>query len=60
MDRETIGVGGIVGAAYIDPARCQGCGLCTAECPAKAIELAGYRDDQMMEPAGAILGRWRA
>ena len=46
-------VGGLRGAAWIDPARCQGCGTCTAECPAKAIQLLGYRDEQIMSGAGA-------
>jgi heterodisulfide reductase subunit A len=48
------GVGGLRGAAWIDPARCQGCGTCTAECPAKAIQLLGYRDEQIMSG----VGRW--
>lgn len=43
-----IGVGGIRGAAYIEPALCQGCGTCTAECPAGAIQLVAYRDEQVM------------
>ncbi len=46
------GVGGVRGAAWIDPARCQGCGTCTAECPAKAIQLLGYRDEQIMSGVG--------
>jgi heterodisulfide reductase subunit A len=45
-------VGGLRGAAWIDPARCQGCGTCTAECPAKAIQLLGYRDEQIMSGVG--------
>jgi heterodisulfide reductase subunit A len=49
-----VGVGGIKGAAYIDPAVCTGCGTCTAECPAGAIQLTHYRDDQIMcLPLGA-------
>ncbi len=51
---DLIGVGGLWGAAWIDPARCQGCGTCTAECPAKAIQLLGYRDEQITSG----LGRW--
>ena len=43
-----IGVGGIRGAAYIEPALCQGCGTCTAECPAKAIQLVAYKDEQVL------------
>jgi heterodisulfide reductase subunit A len=40
-------VGKISGAAYIEPAQCQGCGICAGECPARAIELLHYRDEQM-------------
>jgi heterodisulfide reductase subunit A-like polyferredoxin len=50
------GVGGIKGAAYIDPAICTGCGTCTAECPAGAIQLTTYRDDQILN---LPLGRWQ-
>ena len=39
--------GGIVGAAYIESALCQGCGLCTASCPAGAIELKHYTESQI-------------
>ncbi len=52
---EDAGVGGIKGAAYIDPALCTGCGTCTAECPAKAIQLVSYRDEQIL---GLPLGSW--
>ncbi|MEE8365552.1 MAG: FAD-dependent oxidoreductase [Gammaproteobacteria bacterium] len=41
------GVGGILGAAYIESALCQGCGLCTASCPAGAIELKHYTENQI-------------
>lgn len=51
------GVGGIVGAAYIEPVLCQGCGTCTAECPAKAIQLMAYLDGQL---AGELTGAWAA
>ncbi|HET7011460.1 MAG TPA: 4Fe-4S binding protein [Anaerolineales bacterium] len=47
------GVGRIGGSAWIDPARCQGCGTCTAECPARAIQLEGFRDEQMRVGLGA-------
>jgi heterodisulfide reductase subunit A-like polyferredoxin len=42
------GVGGVIGAAYIAPAACHGCGICAGECPAKAITLAAYSDAQVM------------
>ncbi|MCJ7737890.1 MAG: FAD-dependent oxidoreductase, partial [Anaerolineae bacterium] len=41
------GAGGIVGAAYIESAMCHGCGICVAECPARAIQLLHYKDVQM-------------
>ncbi|GAB4259744.1 MAG: hypothetical protein Kow0092_08120 [Deferrisomatales bacterium] len=51
------GVGGVGGHAWIDPALCEGCGTCTGECPAAAIQLAHYRDEQVMTGA---LGAWGA
>ncbi|VBB42826.1 CoB--CoM heterodisulfide reductase iron-sulfur subunit A family protein [uncultured Desulfatiglans sp.] len=42
------------GAAYIDPALCQGCGMCVAECPGKAIVMPGV-SDQMLNQAPSIL-----
>lgn len=53
------GVGGLGGAAFIDPAQCQGCGTCTAECPANAIQLVNYTDAQMMLHEIGGLGSWR-
>jgi len=55
IDPEAKGVGGIKGAAYINPAICQGCGTCTGECPAKAIQLVHYTDQQIMAQG---LGAW--
>lgn len=54
MRTDRAGVGGLGGAVWIDPARCQGCGTCTGECPAKAIQLLNYRDEQIMPG----VGRW--
>jgi len=51
-----VGVGSIMGAAYIEPAVCQGCGSCVAECPAKAIELMHYTDVQMLSKVDALFG----
>jgi heterodisulfide reductase subunit A-like polyferredoxin len=51
------GVGGIVGAAYIEPAQCHGCGICVSECPAKAIQLLHYRDAQVEAEIEALLER---
>jgi heterodisulfide reductase subunit A-like polyferredoxin len=54
------GVGGLGGAAFIDPAQCQGCGTCTGECPANAIQLVNYTDEQMMLRAIGGIGAWQA
>ncbi len=43
------------GEAEIEVARCQGCGACAAECPAKAIQLGHYRDDQLMAKCEALV-----
>ena len=48
------GVGGIAGAAYIEPAVCHGCGSCAAECPAQAIQLMHYTDAQMLSKVNAL------
>lgn len=48
------GAGEIMGAAYIEPAVCQGCGVCAAECPAHAIELMHYTDQQMRAKVKAL------
>jgi heterodisulfide reductase subunit A-like polyferredoxin len=50
-----IGAGGILGAAEIAAAACRGCGICAGECPAKAIQLQHYRDEQMVAKAEALL-----
>ena len=33
--------------AYINPALCQGCGICVAECPAKTITLGRFQDENI-------------
>ncbi len=48
------GVGGILGAAEIAAAACRGCGLCPAECPAKAIQLQHFTDDQVLAKEEAL------
>jgi heterodisulfide reductase subunit A-like polyferredoxin len=48
------GVGGIIGAEFIESAMCHGCGICAAECPAKAIQLMHYRDAQMLIKIDAL------
>ena len=49
------GVGHIIGAAFIEAAACQGCGICVSECPAKAISLMHYRDGQVLTKVEALL-----
>jgi heterodisulfide reductase subunit A-like polyferredoxin len=42
------------GAAEIEIAKCQGCGICASECPAKAITLQHFTDDQIISKAEAL------
>jgi len=49
------GVGSILGAAHIEAAVCQGCGICAAECPAQAIQLRHYTDIQMSAKVDALV-----
>jgi heterodisulfide reductase subunit A len=58
IDPRAVGVGSIIGAAYIEPSLCTGCGTCTSECPADAIQLRHYRDDQLVLADAPILGQW--
>jgi len=44
----------IKGEAEIDPAKCHGCGSCSAECPAMAIELMHFREPQLWAKANAL------
>lgn len=55
IDAQAVGAGGIQGAAYIEPAICQGCGVCAAECPARAIQLRDYTDLQVFAKVQALL-----
>jgi len=43
------------GASEIDEALCHGCGICAAECPAKAIELSWFEDNQLVSKIDALL-----
>jgi heterodisulfide reductase subunit A-like polyferredoxin len=49
-----MGVGGIIGAAEVTAAACRGCGLCPAECPAKAIQLQHFTDEQVLAKEEAL------
>jgi heterodisulfide reductase subunit A len=55
VNREFIGIGEIIGAAYIEPTVCHGCGNCASECPAKAITIAHQLDDQITVKLDALL-----
>jgi heterodisulfide reductase subunit A-like polyferredoxin len=59
---ELSGVGGLLGAAWIEAAVCQGCGICAAECPAEAIQLTHYTREQMAAQIVALVdfGVWSA
>jgi len=54
IDPQLVGVGDIAGAAKIAPAACRGCGVCAGECPAKAIQLQHYRDEQLLAQTEAL------
>jgi heterodisulfide reductase subunit A len=45
------------GAAYIDPGLCQGCGMCVAECPGKAIVMGTCSDPMLTQAPSLLLGR---
>lgn len=55
IESQAVGVGGVRGAAYIEAAICQGCGVCVAECPARAIQLRDYTDLQIQSKVQALL-----
>ncbi|UCC60496.1 MAG: FAD-dependent oxidoreductase [Dehalococcoidia bacterium] len=42
------------GVASIEPAACQGCGICASACPRKAIRLRHYSDDQVMAKTAVL------
>ncbi|MCK5552086.1 MAG: CoB--CoM heterodisulfide reductase iron-sulfur subunit A family protein, partial [Deltaproteobacteria bacterium] len=44
----------VQGEAEIEVAKCHGCGCCAAECPAKAIDLGHYRDEQILPKCEAL------
>ncbi|MBI3913698.1 MAG: FAD-dependent oxidoreductase, partial [Chloroflexi bacterium] len=57
IDQKQLAVGGIYGAAHIEAAACQGCGICAAECPAKAIQLLHFKDGQVVAKVEAMFAR---
>ncbi|MFH1484601.1 MAG: 4Fe-4S binding protein, partial [Chloroflexota bacterium] len=42
------------GVAYIEPAACQGCGICASACPRKAIKLMNYADEQVVAKTAVL------
>jgi len=54
IEPAAVGAGGIRGAARIEVAACRGCGICAAECPAKAIELLHFKDGQVITKVEAL------
>ncbi|HIE53392.1 MAG TPA: FAD-dependent oxidoreductase, partial [Armatimonadetes bacterium] len=42
--------------AWIDPAVCQGCGICASACPARAIQIGHYRDEQILAMCEDLYG----
>lgn len=45
------------GYSEIDPALCHGCGTCAADCPARAIQLMRYEDDQILARLDGLFER---
>lgn len=43
------------GEAEIDLAKCKGCGCCVAECPAKAIDLMHFKENQLEANCQALV-----
>src|SRR4030043_1532289 len=43
------------GEAEIDPAKCKGCGGCVAECPAMAIDLMHFKENQLEAKCEALV-----
>jgi heterodisulfide reductase subunit A len=43
------------GVIEIEPLMCHGCGTCTSECPAKALELQNYLDKGLIAKVEAII-----
>lgn len=42
------------GVAEVEAVKCQGCGTCAGECPAKAIQLQNYGDEQILAKCQAL------
>ena len=57
VNGDDAGVGGIIGAAYIETAVCHGCGTCVSECPGRAIQLMHYTDAQTLTKLDALFSK---
>ena len=55
ISHDLVGVGGIIGAAFIEAAVCHGCGSCASECPAQAIQVRHSTDVQTIDKVNALL-----
>jgi heterodisulfide reductase subunit A len=47
------------GKAQIEAVKCQGCGICAAECPAKAITLGHFKEEQTIAECETLLSERR-
>jgi heterodisulfide reductase subunit A-like polyferredoxin len=47
------------GTAVIEPTACQGCGVCAAECPAEAVTLQYFDDEQMRAAVSGLFRKGR-
>lgn len=45
------------GYSEIEPAICHGCGICAADCPAKAIQLMQFEDDYILSQVKGLFER---
>ncbi len=54
VEADLSGVGDILGAARIETALCQGCGMCAAACPASAIDLMHATAAQVLSKVDAL------
>jgi heterodisulfide reductase subunit A len=42
------------GVAVVNEALCKGCGVCTATCRAAAIDLKGFKDEQILAALASL------
>lgn len=56
FDAVTVGEDGI---ARVDDLKCKGCGMCVTSCPARAIDLKYFRDEQFEQEIKGIAGEMK-